>query len=198
MRIKVIFFITVIAIVALFVMVQLNNKKSQPIITSAAPAVTAPVPTELLSSNMDSPDGSRTLTLEKKGMSYSLFISSKSEGQKVQIYKKEEVDSHKLEIPYNTWSPDNVYVFLKEKTPAIDNYLVFQSSGNLFSNGLSYVTVQELFKKNMPDYIIEDITGWAAPNLLIVNAKLISDDKKVSFWFDVPSQSFTQLGTYFK
>lgn len=198
MKIKTIFFITIITVVAFIVMAQLNNRKSQTIMTSAAPPIITPIQLIEMSDIMDSPEGSKTLALEKKGASYSLFVSSKSDGQKVQIFKKEETGSQSLSIPYNTWSPDNVYVFLKEKTLTVDNYFVFQSSGNLFPDGLSYVSIQELFKKNAQDYSIEDVTGWAAPNLLIVNTKANNSDNKVSFWFDVPSQSFTQLGTYFK
>lgn len=197
MRAKTIFFITILMIIMLFVFVQKNNKKSQPIFTSAAPPVISPIPIEAINI-MDSPDGSMTLTLKNKVMSYLLFASSKSGGQPQQIFKKEEVNSSKLEIPYNTWSPDNVYVFLKEKTPTIDNYFVFQSSGSFFSNNLSYLSIQELFKKNVPDCTIEDVTGWGGINLIVINAKNIIDDRKVSFWFDVPSQSFIQLGTYFK
>lgn len=193
MRNKTIFFvITTITVIALFAIVKLNNRKSQPIITSAAPAAITPVRVETTSS-MDSPDGSKTLTLDD-----SLSILSKPDGQKIRIYKKEEIGYRKLEIPFNTWSPDNIYVFLKERTPAIDNYLVFQSSGNMFSNNLPYISIQELFQKNLPNYSIEDVTGWAAPNLLIVNAKSNESGQKVSFWFDVSSQSFIQLGTYFK
>lgn len=197
MRAKIIFFITILTIILLFVFVQKNNKKSQPIFTSAAPPVISPIPIEAINI-MDSPDGSMTLTLKNKETSYSLFASSKSDGQPQLIFKKEEVNSSKLEIPYNTWSPDNIYVFLKEKTPILDNFLVFQSSGSFFSNNLSYLSIQELFKKNVPDYTIEDVTGWGGINLIVINAKNIIDDRKVSFWFDVPSQSFIQLGTYFK
>lgn len=197
MRSKIFFIILLLTVVTLFTLVQRNNKKRQSLYTSAAPAVVNPVFIET-SNIMDSPEGSMTLYLDRKGNTYSLFVTSKSESQKKQIFQKIEVDPAKLEIPYNTWSPDNLYVFLKEKTSTRDDYLVFQSSGTLFSNGLPYVSIQELFKINVPSYIIEDVTGWAAPNLLIVNTKANDSDNKISFWFDVPSQSFIQLGTYFK
>lgn len=192
MRNKIIFFITIITLVTIFVIAQLNNRKTQPIITSAETAVISPIQVET-TSIMDSPDGNKTLTLGD-----SLSVSSKPDGQNIQIYKKEDIGSRRLEIPYNTWSPDNIYVFLKEITPIVNNYLVFKSSGNLFQNDLPYLSIQDLFKKNVPNYLIEDVTGWGAPNLLIVNAKANESDQKVSFWFDVPSQSFIQLGTYFK
>jgi len=191
MRIKTIFFITVIAIVTLLVIVQQNNRKSQTITTSAAPVLSIPVQTEK-PNIMDSPEGSKTLTLDG-----SLFVSSNIDGQKVNIFKKEEIGSRKLEIPYNTWSPDNVYIFLKEKTSTVDDYLVFQTTGDLFPDNLNYLSIQELFKQKVPEYIIEDVTGWGGLNLILINTKNTVEDRKVSFWFDVPSQSFIQLGTYF-
>jgi len=147
---------------------------------------------------MDSPDGTRILTIEKKDNFYTIFVTSNLDDKKVQIFKKEKINSSQLEIPYNTWSPDNVYFFLKEKNAAIDNYLVFQSSGEIFLNNLSYLSIQEPFKLNAPDYTIEEVTGWAAPNLIVVNTKQNDFDNKSSFWYEVPSQAFIQLGTYFK
>jgi hypothetical protein len=198
MKAKTFFIILLVTLTALLILIKQNNKKTQSLYTSAAPITISPIPIET-SNIMDSPEGSMTLSLDRKGSIYSLFVTSKSDGQKKQIFQKTEADSNRLEIPYNTWSPDNLYVFLKEKTLTENNYLIFQSSGELFSNSLtSYISIQELFRINIPNYKIEDVTGWAAPNLLIVNTKANESDDKVSFWFDVPSQSFIQLGTYFK
>ena len=196
MKNKVIFFILIFTIISLFFLVQRNNKRSEPVNSSAAPPIITPVQIET-TNVMDSPDGSLTLILEEKNGLQSLFVTTIPNGQKVQIYKKETA-GHKLEIPYNSWSPDNIYFFLKEKTPAINNYLVFQSSGNIFASDSPYLSVQELFRNKVPNYAIEDITGWAAPNLLLINARMITEDKKASFWFEVSSQLFIQLGTYFK
>jgi len=199
MRDKIIFVILLIGVITVFIFVQKNNKKSQPLYTSAEVVKTeaTPIPT-IATSFMDSPDGTKSLTLEEQNGLQSLFVSSLPDGQRVEIYKKQILNLIKLEIPYNTWSPDNVYIFLKEKEPLIENYFVFQSSGTLFLNNLPFVSIQELFGKDVPNYVIEDVTGWAAPNLLIVNTKAKDSEQRVSFWFDVPSQSFIQLGTYFK
>lgn len=198
MKVKTAFFITTITAIAVFVVVQLNNKKSQTILTSAAPPINVtPIQLETFDV-MDSPDGTKTLTIEKNGQFQTIFTSSKTDGQKIQIYKEETLGSNKLEIPYNTWSPDNVYFFLEEKNPTFNNYFVFQSTGDLFPNNLPYVSIHELFNKNLPDYLIEDMTGWGGINLIVINAKNTTDNRKVSFWFDVPSQSFIQLGTYFR
>jgi len=203
--IETVFFIGITMAVMLFVMVQRNNSKNQSVFSAALPVVITPMPTPTPKgpqiSIMDSPEGSKTLTLEmqqdKDITTYTLSASSKSDNEKKQLFKKVEPNSQILSIPFNTWSTDNVYVFLKEKTPSMDNYLVFQSSGNVFPDEAAFVSIQELFSKKVPGYVIEDVTGWAGPTSLIVNTKALGDSRKVSFWFEVPSQSFIQLSTYF-
>lgn len=197
------FVIVVGTALAVFVTIQRGNTTNRSLISSAAaPIAQIPLPTEAPAgptvSVMDSPEGSETLTLEKQGMVYSLFVTAKPDGQKVQIFTKEEPNSQTLEIPFNTWSVENNYVFLKEKTPSQMNYLVFQSNGSVFSNNSVSISVQEHFKEKVPNYEIEDVTGWAGNTSLIVNAKEVGGERKLSFWFEVPSQSFIQLGTYFK
>ncbi len=196
MKTKIIISIIAITVILLAVF-QFNNKKSQTVITSAAPPIVTPIQVET-SDAMDSPDGSKTLMLEKKGQFQTVATSSKTDGKKIQVYKEETLGSNRFKIPYNSWSPDNVYFFLVEKNPTYNNYFVFQSEGGLFPSNLPYTSIRELFNSKLPDYTIEDVTGWGGINLIIVNAKKISDDQKVSFWFDVPSQTFIQLGTYFK
>ncbi len=188
---------------AVFVTVQRENTTNRSLISSAAaPIAQVPLPTEVpvgpVVSVMDSPEGAMTLTLEKQGAVYSVFISAKPDGQKEKIYSMEEPTSQTLEIPFNAWSVENNYVFLKEKTPLLTNYLVFQSNGEDFSNKSTFISVQEYFKEKVPNYEIEDVTGWAGNTSLIVNAKEVGGEQKLSFWFEVPSQSFIQLGTYFK
>lgn len=197
MKIKVSIFILIITLLTFIITSEINSKKNKTLTASAAPPVTTPIETETINS-MDSPDGTMTLTIEKKDNFYTIFVTSNSDHKKIQIYKKEKINSSQLEIPYNAWSPDNFYFFLKEKNAAVDNYLVFQSSGELFLNNLYYLSIPESFLLNAPSFKIKDVTGWAAPNLIIVNAEQNDSGDKTSFWFEVPSQSFIQLGTYFK
>jgi len=191
-------------VLALFVSIQKNKIKlnNSSFSSLSKPVIVSPLPTEIpegpVQSIMNSPEGKKTLILEKLGNIYTLFISSNPDGQKEQLFKTEEPISQTLGVPFNTWSPNNVYVFLQERTPLMDDYLVFQSSGAQFPNNVYYLSIQELFKKKVKNYVIEEVTGWADSTLLIVNTKAIEGEVKVSFWFDVPSQSFIQLGTYFK
>ncbi|MFA6081768.1 MAG: hypothetical protein WC741_05225 [Patescibacteria group bacterium] len=197
MKIKVSIFILIVTFLTFFITSELNNKKNKTIITSAVPPMVTPIETET-TSLMDSPDGAKTLMIEKRDNFYTIFVTNNSNGNKIQVFRKEKINSSQLEIPYNTWSPDNLYFFLKEKNAVADDYLVFQSSGESFSNNLSNLSIQEPFKLKVPNYTIEEVTGWAAPNLLIVNTKQNDSNNRVSFWYEVPSQSFIQLGTYFK
>ena len=113
------------------------------------------------------------------------------------IFAKELNKSQDLLIPYNTWSPDNKYLFLKEITPTTNNYYVLTASGAPLKEGVKYVNIQELFSQKQPDYSITDVTGWADPNLIVVNTKSNKEGRLVSFWFEVSSQVFIQLSTYF-
>ncbi|KKQ38162.1 MAG: hypothetical protein US54_C0016G0003 [Candidatus Roizmanbacteria bacterium GW2011_GWA2_37_7] len=152
---------------------------------------------------MDSPDGTETLTMERqeKGdkFRYSFFTSDTSKEAQQFIYTKELTLSYgQLSIPYNTWSPDNTYFFIKESTASQNNYYVFFASGENFSDYSQYLDIQRLFEEKIQGFTISDVTGWAAPTLLIINTQEQEGEQKVSFWFDVQTQSFTRLGTYFK
>jgi len=201
-------FITSATAVILFVLVQNNRKPNLSVSFASLPMndtslpTTTPTHDTINKSIMDSPEGSQTLTLESldtEGKTdYSLYVSLKSDDSKQKIYSKKGSITNSLSVPFNTWSSDNSFVFLKDVSLEQTDYLVFQSSGNVFSNDLSYISVQEYFQKKVQNYIIEDVTGWAGPNLLVVNTKSTEGDKKVSFWFDLTSLSFIQLGTYFR
>ncbi|PIZ66248.1 hypothetical protein CO051_01145 [Candidatus Roizmanbacteria bacterium CG_4_9_14_0_2_um_filter_39_13] len=160
-----------------------------------------PVSQDLDPEEMSSPDGKKKLILERQQteelLKYSLFTSNESESKLI-IYSKELPVAQAISIPFNTWSPDNIHFFVKESSPEKINYFVFLASGENFPDNVQYLSVQELFEEKVEGYFITDVTGWAAPSLLIVNTKENEGDDKVSFWLDVRSQSFIRLGTYFE
>ncbi len=165
-----------------------------------------PVPTIIVSKpieneHMDSPDGEKTLSMDRQPIgdnaAYSFFTSENPDLSKRLIFTKEMPANEMMSIPYNAWTPDNEYVFLKESTENQNNYYVVHNQGNTFSDGSLYIDIQTKFKDQIADFTIVDVTGWAAPNLLIVNAQNNQEDTLVSFWFDMPSQTFIRLGTYF-
>ena len=134
--------------------------------------------------------------IDNSGVNLKLYTSSYSEEDKKLIFEKNGKFNIDWKIPYNTWSPDNAYFFIEEISAAKSDYYVFSAVGDLFSSGVQFININGLFMQKFPDYIIEEVTGWASPTLLIVNTKS-KENKETSFWFDVQSQDFIQLSTYF-
>lgn len=168
-----------------------------------------PVPTvaktlEFQASNYDSPNGAKTLTLKKiinnKQEAYTATVLDKESNANFEIFTNLQSVYQGFVIPYNSWSPDNLYFFLKDVSSGFDsNYLVFNSSDKTFTDGAQSVDIKKYFDVNLADrYYLEDVTGWAAPYLLIVNTRDKSGAEGPSFWFDLTSNSFIQLSTRFK
>jgi len=203
-QVEMFFIISLATAISLFVLVQRNKNMAQRVFSAipeeqqaTVPEVT-PIPVQ--TTTMDSPDGTRTLTMKKEQTSettvHSINVSDAGNvGQT--IFNKELQDTQSLSIPYNTWSPDNKYFFLKESTPSVANYYVFSASGTPLSENVQYANIQDLFSQKFPDYQITDVTGWADPVLIIVNTTSNKTGQNASFWFDVTSLSFIQLGTFF-
>lgn len=199
-RLEMFFIIVLGTALSLFVTVQRNNHTDRRIFSAFVPTITSPTIAPTEKTTMDSPDGSKTLVLKKQQTSsmakYSFYTSTK-DAVLDNSFGTELANVQNLSIPYNTWSPDNKYIFLTESTPTLNNYYVFLASGDLIVENNEYVNIQELFSQKLPNYKITDVTGWAAPTLLVVNTVANESGNNISFWFDVESQSFIQLGTYF-
>ena len=141
----------------------------------AAPVAKTSSPTVV-----DSPDGKAKLTMKKTKstnlVNYTFSIDKP-------IFSKTIASTNTISIPHNTWSPDNKYIFLKEDQDKEINYNVLSVTGKEFIN------VSSLFREKYPDLKLVEITGWAAPTLLILNTQ------KSSFWFNVTNKSFTLLSS---
>lgn len=193
-------------LVSLLILWQYNHPGNRTIFsTSAAPLVSL-TPTIAKKEPIEvvtnvSPDGTSRLMMIKQqkeaNTSYSLLASAGADSQEKPIFSKTLNHVQNWTIPYNTWSPENKYLFLKESTPSDDNYYVFNADGNLFSDGAQFINVSDLFNLKITDYTLTEITGWADPNLLIINTKTKQGEQGPSLWFDIPSRSFIQLSTHF-
>ena len=161
-----------------------------------------PVPELPKVMNVESPDMKQTLTMkeQKNGSSvtHTFLTSGEKEHAQQQVFTK-TVDLPKtITIPFNAWSPGgNKYFFLKETVNRLHIYIVLTSLGKPVARDLQTVVVEELFAKKYADYKITDVTGWAAPTLLVVNTDKLDGTVGPSFWFDVASLSFTRLSTRF-
>ena len=174
--------ILITAIGSIFLLIQKSNQKNY--LTTAIKLPTTIVAEDVPLSQI-SPDGTKTLTMNTSTsdnqVTYSFFTNSNPEIS----FTKTLTKASKFSIPFNTWSPDNKYVFIKETTPSTVNYYVLPGETN----------VSTKFKEKYPDHSLQEITGWAAPNLLIVNAS--KGNSNLSFWFDLSTKTFISLSNRF-
>lgn len=184
-----IFIVSFVAALGIFLF-QMNKKESavMSIEPPAIAAVASPEPTAIPS--QISPDGSSTVSLKTIGNTTEIMVNDE-----VVATRPNESSPHLL-IPFNTWSPDDKYFFLEAKGEVDSEYFVYTSSGKSYADGAPYLMVRDLFAQAHPESAIVDVTGWAAPALLIINAKS-HNEAKMSFWFEVTSRKFIRLSNYF-
>lgn len=170
----------------------------------ASPKPPAAQPTPQLPKVVEviAPDTKKTVVMEERkfqGSITHIFSTFAEKGDlPKQIFTRTLYFPQTVAIPFNTWSPDNKYLFLKETEGGEDSYIVMTSSGNAIRENYQIVNVGERFyEKYAQDYKITDVTGWAAPTLLLVNTDKVDGTVGPSFWFDVSSLSFIRLSTRF-
>ena len=101
-------------------------------------------------------------------------------------------------IPFNTVSPDNKYLFLKQTGPDKTSYLVLTVSGEPIIPETQTIEFAKLFESEYPEYIITEVTGWGGINLIVFNTDKVEGGIGPSFWYDVASRSFIRLSNRFE
>lgn len=178
----------------------LNNTKSPviPLVSFPEPIPTTTPPKE---TTVIAPDMKQTLIMKEQKDSESVrhsFLTVDKEGETPkQVFSKTVDAERSISIPFNTWSPGNKYLFLKEASFGKGNYIVLTSNGSPLSKNFQTVNIGDLFNEKYSDYIITDVTGWAAPTLIIVNTNNADGTTGPSFWFDVTTLSFIKLSIRF-
>lgn len=171
-----------------------SGKSQKPIGTEAAQylpvALAAP-----LKSNIMSPDGKASLTVKERKDGVSTLWTVMVDNNVV--FSESLPDNVSVYVPFNTFSPDDKYIFLKEVSNGNDTYIVLTTSGKPILVSGEDLEISKYFYGRYADYKITDVTGWAAPTLIVVNADKVDGGESPSFWFDVSSKSFTQLSTRF-
>ena len=165
----------------------------------AAPE-TSSVPLAPNVSKVGSPDGKMTLEMtEKKDGAQTTYIVNISgeDGVSRTVFNKTYDSGWSVSIPYNTFSPDNKRIFLKISGPTTVSYIVVNSSGEEIGKDNQTVEIVGRFEAKEPNYKITDVTGWAAPALMIINTDKNDGSIGPSFWFDLSNMSFVPLSTRF-
>jgi hypothetical protein len=139
-----------------------------------------------------SPDGKMSLAMKEEGddsVLYTFLLKDEGTGLVKQIFTKTASVGATLTIPFNTFSPDNKYVFLKETYGGKNSYI-------LPLNG-EEINFSDLFANKYEDFLITDVTGWGGINLIVINTDKVDGGVGPSFWFDVTSKSFIRLSNRF-
>lgn len=150
-------------------------------------------------SSQTSPDGTKNLKMKKipdsdGSYAFVFTVMDGSSANEHALYTAKVQNSDNLSIPFNTWSPDNKYLFIQKND---NGALVFNASGEPITGSQPYFDVGELFIEKIKNVSPALITGWASPNLLIVNTVKEDNTKGPSYWFEVPSKAIMQLSSQF-
>lgn len=175
-----------------------QDKKTHLPTPSALPAAFADEALERIS-----PDGSQTVSLDVENhvngtKTYKISVLDVVSGTAQLINSVQLPEDLHLNLPYNTWSPDNKYFFVEKKTrdSAVSNVLVFRATETSPTEG-QLLEVADTFSQKQPNYTFERVTGWASESLLIVNSLKPDGSKGPSFWYEIPSQALIPLSQQF-
>lgn len=116
-----------------------------------------------------------------------------AEGRGWTVLKKVAAAGGGMEIPFNSWSPDNKQFFVLENDGTRINYLVFKANGAAYSSGVGFLNVTEYWLTSKNDFAVRTISGWAGNDLLVVKTDNKDGSKGPSFWFVVSSHGFLRL-----
>jgi hypothetical protein len=147
------------------------------------------------------------LKVEVTADEYQLFVTKQTTDEDTQtettisspqlVYTGQLKSEEQIEVPFNSWSPNNAQFFLKRTQNNTAEFLVFNVTGEPFTIKSEQTTTQPF--SNVTQYFVDseithqlhDITGWAANSLLMVQTD------GPTYWFDVSSQRFILLSTQF-
>ncbi len=162
----------------------------------AASRTTKPNPSPSVTS-VNSPDGKMTLNMDtKRGSDGSVTWTFSVAGN--QIFTEILPGDASFTIPFNTFSPDNKYIFLQKKISGAVTYPVLSTSGSSISKDGQGLEIVSLFSEKFPDYKVTDVTGWGGINLIVFNTDKTAGGTGPSFWFEVPTKSFIRLSNRFE
>lgn len=208
---NILFLLMISAVAGSIVAVNMTNKPisktsfSIPVMQSINKQTLAPTPVitpEIETSSQLSPDGTKKLTLTAKTnadltKTYTFSSSNITDTSLEPLYRTTLPGDVSMHIPFNTWSPDNTYVFIQQTTASESGAVVMRADGKPFQDGQQYLDVTSVFSAKDTGNTYQETTGWASETLLIMNTTQPNKEKGPSYWFEVPSKVITQLSTQF-
>jgi len=175
-------------------------------VPSASPVPVIPAPTE---TEWTSPNGKSILKMKETVTSlateispenrmYSFYVTTSTDPEEKLVFSKSVNAPTTMLIPFNSWAPDNKHFYVQEVTPSAVKSFVFNASGETFADASPFIDVQTVFEEKITDYTLREVTGWAAPSLLIINSLAAELQDGPSYWLDVNRKSLTRLSTSFQ
>jgi|SRR5581483_904619 len=137
---------------------------------------------EEMSNQVTSSDGKAVLTVKSKKQEDETLYSFYIDDERLALTK---LTAGKMIAPFNAWSINDKNFFLKEEVSDL-TYYYLEPEG---------VNISERFYEKFPNYKLQEVTGWAAANLLLINATDGKND--ISYWFDINNFNFTRLSNRF-
>lgn len=121
---------------------------------------------------------------------YVFRVVKRSDNTASDLFSKGVGSGVTMEIPFNSWSPDNKQVFVIERDGSVTKYFVYRVDGSSYKNGELFLEVSSLWSESLNKYIMRDITGWEGNDLLGI--RTTSDDGTAGprYWFVISSRSF--------
>ncbi len=215
-ELETLFFILIASAIGIYVALHFQTpKKFNPVSVVASlphfvaadptptPVVTSPVPKVTITSGISS-DGVEKITLKTTeninlSTTYNIALINTTTNVNTPLFTQTISGVSSMSIPFNVFSSDNSYLFLKVTLGANDvHFLVFKTDGTAFADGKSYVDITPLFSAYTSTYAIGDVTGWASPDLLVINTKKTDGLQGPSFWLEASSKNFIPLSTLFE
>lgn len=167
-----------------------------PTVTPTPTPALVPEVTYLSQTSSDGKEKVNMKQVDVQGMkTYTFTLTETEKNITTPLFTQHVATESSMQIPFNTFSPNNSYLFLERKDGETHHYLVFQTSGAAFG-GKQYIDATDAFTSYTSTYTHPVATGWADNALLIVNAK-DANGQGVSYWLDLSSQSFIRLSNYF-
>lgn len=161
-----------------------------------------PTPTEVSKESILSPDGKFTLTLAsvKKAngqIGQTFSITNEKDKTTTKIFSKDSSQENRIFIPFNTFSPNDNFIFLEYPDSGTKKHLVLRTDGKEIAKGKQSVEVEERFYEKYPDFVITEVTGWGGYSLIVVNTNFKDGKTGPSWWFDLSNLGFIRLSTRF-
>lgn len=166
----------------------------------------SPTPTEAIlpksqTFSQVSPDGRKKLTMTatpvKTGTTYTFNVSDGSGDNNQQLYTISLPVTETMSIPYNTFSPDNKYLFVSHTTKDGTEAWIFQTDGTPIATDTTYFNAKAIFDSRQTGNTYQEATGWASETLVIINTTRSDGSKSTSYWLEIPSKALIPLSTEF-